>query len=158
MGHCAIIERTISVAYAVTISSTCFLFFLRIRAIFDRDAVVVGFFFFVWLGVVGGCVPGVISVAASNIGPTQYCFNPTAKNLSSGAGFATLIFDTMVLIAISWRLFLNAHVDYKRRILIRGLLTGESMPAFSRALLQNGQLYYLYARPFLSRRQALTCQ
>jgi len=50
-----------------------------------------------------------------------------------------------MFLAISLRLFGTAHVDHGFQRNLRAFLTGEYLPNFSRALLKDGQLYYLSA-------------
>ncbi|OCH89336.1 hypothetical protein OBBRIDRAFT_756712 [Obba rivulosa] len=145
-GRCSALEKVVDIVYPIVVSSTCLLFFFRIRAVFDQSKMIVGFFFVVWLSVLGGTLTIVTAVTAINIGPTNYCLNASLKSYASAAGITPLIHDTLVFLAISFRLLMNSHVDYSRdwKRQFKAFTTGEYLPAFSRALFQDGQLYYMF--------------
>lgn len=85
------------------------------------------------------------AVTGSNIGPTDYCMNSRVSAYATVATIAPFVFDTFVLVAISWRLTLNAY-NVTMWGDLKTLLFGKSLPIFSRALLHDNQKYYLYAR------------
>ena len=125
------------------------LFFLRVRALYQDDPVVVGLFGFLWLCVLGGSliVPIAGRKVSANLLPHE-TFCADVKPYPSYAGAAIIIpaiFDTLVFLAISYRLFPDYEVDlstsWKDRI--RLFLTGRGLPRLSKALLQGGQQYYL---------------
>lgn len=134
---------TVVSIYAVAVPSTALLFFFRLRAIYDKNLLVVLFFFVVWLSVVGGSLTLITAVAAENIGPTVYCVQSGLKSYAASAPITSLIHDTLVFCAISWRLMMNTHVENNISKLAKGFMSGSSLPQFSRALLQDGQMYYL---------------
>ncbi|EMD35665.1 hypothetical protein CERSUDRAFT_96777 [Gelatoporia subvermispora B] len=146
IGRCALLEKIVDIMYPISVSSTCLLFFFRIRAVFDRSNIIVALFFVVWLSVVGGTLTIVTAVKSINIGPTNYCLNASLKSYASAAGITPLIHDTLVFVAISLRLLMNSRVDWRRdwKLQARAFVTGEYLPVFSRALLQDGQLYFMF--------------
>lgn len=78
------------------------------------------------------------------IGPTRYCLSAGLASYTSAAVIIPVVNDTLVFLAISWRLMKNAYVDQtniKRQV--RTMVLGDYMPAFSRGLLKDGQAYYL---------------
>jgi len=54
-----------------------------------------------------------------------------------------MINDTLVFLAITWRLFRNSYVPRTLRSGIRIVILGDYLPAFSKVLLKDGQAYYL---------------
>lgn len=136
---------------AVSISSTAFLFFMRIRAIYANNKYVVLFFFLSWLAVVGGCVfetqnGGKKVQLASIPSPGTYCiYSPDLNFISLVTSMTTIpmVNDTLIFVAITWRLMQNAHVKVNLRNGIRVMILGHYLPAFSRALLKDGQVYFL---------------
>jgi len=62
----------------------------------------------------------------------------------ASASIVMLVNDTLVFLAITWKLMGNARIDSSIRTGFRILAFGEYMPALSKALLQDGQAYYLY--------------
>ncbi|KAF9457505.1 hypothetical protein BDZ94DRAFT_225694 [Collybia nuda] len=144
--NCVTLSKVVCAVYHVTISSTALLFFLRVRAIFDRNRYVTIGFFILWLGVLGGSLTAVLSLSGMHVGNTKYCAFSNFKAYRSAANITLVVFDTCVLIAITWRLS-NTHLTVKSddiRLKARFNLLGKYLPAFSRALLQDGQKYYMY--------------
>ncbi|KAF9043113.1 hypothetical protein BJ165DRAFT_1529231 [Panaeolus papilionaceus] len=140
---CARFEKIVCALYPVAIPATALLFFFRVKAVFDRNQLVVAFFAFMWLAVLAGCLTVTQGVTGVNIGPTKYCLNFSLKDYVSAAAIIPLINDTFVFLAISWRLMTNTHVDYDIRSGVKTLMFGEYLPAFSKTLFQDGQAYYL---------------
>ncbi|KAF7373748.1 hypothetical protein MSAN_00586300 [Mycena sanguinolenta] len=145
LKDCTFGQDLANVSYAITVPANCLLFFLRARAIFNRNRYLVLFFLVVWLSVLGTAAVLPSGVFASNIGPTPYCLTTSAKSYAGGIGITPLIHDTIVFLAISWRLFENSHVGHGLTENIRAFWTGEYLPRFSKAILKDGQLYYLTA-------------
>lgn len=83
--------------------------------------------------------------SAINIGTTGYCINVAYNSFGAAAGFTPLIHDTIVFFAISWRILMNSSADHGVSSLYEVFTTGKHLPALSRALLKDGQLYYLCA-------------
>ena len=127
----------------MAIISTASLFFFRVRAIFDGNRWVVGFFAFMWLAVVAGMLTVTTGVTGAAIGDTKYCLNAKVESYVGAASIIPLVNDTLVFLAISYRLVTNSHMEYKWKDGFRTLVFGDYLPAFSRALLQDGQRYYL---------------
>ncbi|KAF5381349.1 hypothetical protein D9615_008347 [Tricholomella constricta] len=144
LPNCQVIKKTVCVLYHVAFSSTAFLFFLRVRAIFDKNKFVVAFFFVLWLGVLGGSLTVATVGNAVHLGPTKYCRATKLKPYASAAPITFAAHDTFVFLAISWRLLQNSMSDpHRSNLSLRSMVLGHSLPAFSRALLQDGQVYYL---------------
>lgn len=142
LPNCQVIQKTVCILYHIAFSSTSFLFFLRVRAIFNRNRYVVAFFFLLWLGVLGGSLTVATVGHAVHLGPTQYCSSTEFKSYISAAPITFAVNDTFVFLAISWRLLKNdwGTADCKRGF--RSTISGEYLPTFSKALLQDGQVYY----------------
>jgi hypothetical protein len=141
--NCARFEKILCTLYPIAIPATSLLFFFRVKAVFDRNQLVVAFFAFMWLATLAGCLTVTQGVTGINIGPTKYCLNFDLKDYVAAAAIIPLINDTLVFLAISWRLMTNTHVDYDIRSGVKTLMFGEYLPAFSKTLFQDGQAYYL---------------
>ncbi|KAJ7913195.1 hypothetical protein B0H13DRAFT_1612860 [Mycena leptocephala] len=150
LNHCVLARKFYEVGCAISVPANSLLIFLRARAIFNSNRYLVLFFFFLWLTVAGTAImpaiPGMI--IAANIGPTRYCTTASDKPYTGIFTIAPPIHDTVIFVAISWRMFQSSHLESSR--VDRGLIevikasvTGEYLPQFSRAVLKDGQLYYL---------------
>ncbi|KAJ3505267.1 hypothetical protein NLJ89_g7506 [Agrocybe chaxingu] len=141
---CYRISKAVDSLFAVTISSTSLLFLIRVLAIFHQNKIVKAFFCAMWLAVVAGVLTAITGLTGDNIGPTKYCMNVTVESYVGAAGIIPLVNDTLVFLAISWRLMKNTHTTANGlRWDVRVFFRGDYLPAFSRGLLQDGQVYYL---------------
>ena len=104
---------------------------------------IVAFFAALWLAVVAACLTVIIGVDGVNIGSTRYCIDGEVKSYVTMATVIPLINDTCVFLAISWRLFCNSSARPTLKDGLRVLIFGDYMPMFSKAMLHDGQAYYL---------------
>ena len=65
------------------------------------------------------------------------------KPYTAAAVVVPLINDTLIFIAITWRLHSNSSARRTINDGVRVLVFGNYLPAFSKAMLQDGQVYYL---------------
>ncbi|RDB22909.1 hypothetical protein Hypma_009716 [Hypsizygus marmoreus] len=143
--HCAKVETAFCALYHVATSSTALLFLLRARAIYNRSKYAIAFFVALWLGVLGSSLTAATMGGAVSIGPTRYCQPLPLKAYIGAAPIMFAVFDTCVFLAISWRLLMDAWPDPSKQPQpkLRGIVLGKYLPEFSRALLRDGQVYYL---------------
>ena len=147
---CVILTRQAVVFYCAVLVSTSLLFFFRTRAVFNRNPWVTAFFAGLWLAVLGGCLALIDDVfkpipmnPASNVSPT--CLDSSINPFAATVTIIPLINDTLVFLAISWRLSRNSYEPYTLKSGIKYLIFGDHLPVFSKVLLQDGQAYYLLA-------------
>ena len=76
---------------------------------------------------------------------TANCLSSVVHPFLLAATIIPLINDTLVFVAITWRLSRNSYDAYTLRSGIRSLVFGDYLPVFSRVLLLDGQAYYLLA-------------
>ncbi|KAJ7872329.1 hypothetical protein B0H14DRAFT_2502758 [Mycena olivaceomarginata] len=143
LKRCYFALEIVGSMYAAAVPMTSLLFFLRARAIFNRNTYFVCFLFCAWLSVLGTAILVPIAVKGGNLGPTDFCLTVSATKYVGGTGVTTTLHDTLIFLAISWRLFQNSYVDRGFKANLRAFVTGQYLPQFSRAVLQDGQLYYL---------------
>ncbi|THU89082.1 hypothetical protein K435DRAFT_761376 [Dendrothele bispora CBS 962.96] len=139
-------------SYFVSTSATSFLFFLRVRAIYNRNPIVGWIFFVLWVLNVGCSSLAVLLVDGVHLGPTQHCVYGNPRIVFAFiAAVSVLIYDTSVFIAISIKLYDNSHIrvagdrsdSNKTRISsAKEFVSGSRLPRFSRAVLKDGQAYY----------------
>ncbi|KAF9457889.1 hypothetical protein BDZ94DRAFT_1227223 [Collybia nuda] len=149
IDDCDTLTKATCAVYHVTVSSTALLFFLRVRAIFNRNTYITVGFFTLWVIVLGGSLTSVLSATGVHIGNTKYCTFSDLKTYRSAVANITLaIFDTAIFIGITWRLS-NSHLSIKKTnsadLKPRFHLFGRYLPVFTKALLHDGQKYYLVA-------------
>jgi len=137
------VETVSSGLVSLAISSTALLMFLRVRAVFNRNKYVVAFFAFMWTAVLVGSLTTIPGTGGGNIGPTNYCVVTKAEPYLATAAVIPLVNDTLVFFAISWRLMQDAHMENSIETRIRILAFGEYLLPLSKALLRDGQVYYL---------------
>ncbi|KAH7908553.1 hypothetical protein BJ138DRAFT_1157450 [Hygrophoropsis aurantiaca] len=155
VGHCSAFQRAINISFPIATSSTGLLFFFRVRAIYGGTTLATAFFGCLWLGVFACSLVLVNAVSATSIGTTEYCIDSGVSADVGAAIFPTLVYDTIVFVAISRRLTMLSFVDVRdcergshgtrMPAWVRAFLYGEYLPAFSRSLLRDGQIYYLVA-------------
>ncbi|KAF9482245.1 hypothetical protein BDN70DRAFT_853708 [Pholiota conissans] len=145
-GNCEVFEKVVDAWYPISLGCSALLFFFRVSAIYNRNRLVVAFFFMIWLGLLACTLFIPIGVLGTNIGNTKYCQDADVPPTAYAAIIAPLVHDTLVFIAISWRLTRNAHIDSDSGKLSEGFkvaLLGKYLPQFTRGLLRDGQRYYL---------------
>jgi hypothetical protein len=128
--------------YVICLPGTSLLFFFRVRAIFSRNKPVIWFFGFMWLAVLGAALAVTQAVTATSIGSTKYCTNKTVKPFLPMTIIVSLINDTLVFLVVTIGFAMNTHQSTLKEG-FRTMMYGDYLPAFSRAMLRGGQMYYL---------------
>ncbi|KAF8171226.1 hypothetical protein K438DRAFT_1982216 [Mycena galopus ATCC 62051] len=131
--------------YSIAVSSSAFLFFWRVRAIYGASRVVTLLFGVLWLAVLATSIPVLVSGRATSVGDPPQCLMLAPHGAYDGSsGITITIHDTIIFFAISYRLVANfGHAQQTRGDQIRELFTGASLPAFSKSLFTDGQMYYM---------------
>jgi hypothetical protein len=128
--------------YAICLPATSLLFFFRVRAVFSRNKYVVWFFSFMWLAVLGGALTVPQAASAMSVGPKRYCATRRAESFGVASVIISLVNDTLVLLATTVGFVMNTHQPTLKGG-IRTMMYGDYLPAFSRAMLRDNQMYYL---------------
>ncbi len=148
-GNCAHFITILTACSSVAFACTALLFFLRLRAIYNQNRFVVSTFFVLWLAFPAISIHFLFIV---NIRPDltfksfQSCPIDTfdTQQVVYFLHLATLPYDTLVFIAISWRLF---QVSYSKpsgpHESMKRLCLGKYLPAFTKSLYLDDQIYYL---------------
>ena len=148
---CIMLGRLVVVFFCATVVFTSLLFFFRTRAILNIYPWVVALFAVLWLAVLGGCLSLIVDIfEPMPVNPASdtnlICINSGINPFVAAATIIPLINDTLVFLAISWRLSRNSYDPYTLEGSVRYLISGgDYLPLFSKALLQDGQAYYLLA-------------
>ncbi|KAF9553164.1 hypothetical protein CPC08DRAFT_697996 [Agrocybe pediades] len=141
--NCHKLYLVLQVMYPFVIPSTSLLFFFRVRGLYAENGKVVAFFFFMWLAVIAASITPSTGVSVMNIGTSHYCTNSGLAPYVAAAGIIPFVNDTLVFFATSWRLWQNAYVTQSIQNNVKVMVFGHHLPSFSRALLKDGQAYYL---------------
>lgn len=144
-GNCALFDKVANAWCPVSIACSGFLFFLRLRAIYNRNQIVVAIFFVLWVALLAGGVLVPIGINGGAVGSTQYCEDVSVSSFAFYGEVAPLVFDTLVFVAISWRLSRIASPSSEMGMgeSIYVMLFGRNLPTFTKSLLLDGQVYYL---------------
>ena len=143
ISNCFHSLMAVSVLFVFAMPSTSLLFFLRARAVFHANPFATAIFGVLWLGVLGGSMTPITAFKGVNLGPTRHCTIGIIRFYSVTAAITPLINDSIVFFAISWRLCANTKADPSLRNDVRTMVFGDHLPAFSKSLLQDGQVYFL---------------
>jgi hypothetical protein len=147
---CIVLDRMASVFYCSTVVFTSLLFFFRTRAVFKSYPLVIAFFAGMWVVVLVGCVPLLVNilkpigVIPSNT-PISGCVIAGPDPYLAVATIIPLINDTLVFLAITWRLSRLSYDPLSLHGGFRFMIFGDYLPVFSKVLLRDGQAYYLLA-------------
>lgn len=143
VGNCQKLLKMISVCFSFASTSTSYLFYLRISAVFSRDQRIVWTFGLLLLGQLICTISGPFLLSGVHIGPTSRCIETSTNSYGSSGIIASIAYDTLVFICISWRLVNNTFSDGGIREKLRKVVSGSSLPTLSKVLLKGGQLYYV---------------
>ncbi|KZP19071.1 hypothetical protein FIBSPDRAFT_1045806 [Athelia psychrophila] len=147
--NCTAVFTGLIITSSVAITSTSFLFFLRVRAVYLQSRTITILFGALWAvtASVGICFGALEVHGAEHIPHTAHCANTIAKYNFIPVTM-TFVHDTMVFLAISYRLAAGAVTagDWRSRVL--SIVTGKGLFSLSRSLMKGGQLYYLATTMF----------
>ncbi|KAJ7284421.1 hypothetical protein C8J57DRAFT_1216857 [Mycena rebaudengoi] len=144
VGRCLTADITINSFYTVGLSATCLLFFFRVRAIYSNSRSITIIFGLLWLAVLGASITVPIGAGAVHLGPTNYCLITEVAPYVGASSILVTVHDTAVFFAISYRLMANSYVAHPTsRDRFGAFISGAYLPAFSKALFIDGQVYYM---------------
>ncbi|KAJ3504165.1 hypothetical protein NLJ89_g8082 [Agrocybe chaxingu] len=141
---CTAGTKVISAFVAVAIPGTSFLLFLHVRAIYSNNKYIVGFFGFLWIAVLGGALTAPIGGSTNKMVTLgQYCAQNVLPEYTSAAVIIPTVNDTLLYLSIVWHMLRCSYAESTVSNKFRTLAFGDHLPALSRALLKNGQAYFL---------------
>lgn len=144
IGDCQKLLIVIGVTFAVAIPATSYLFLLRVCAVFSRDRVLSWGFRILWVVVLGASLTAPFAITGVHIGNTMYCMDMLVQPYISSGIIASTINDTIVFLAISWRLLDNPAVRNSFGDRLRAFMGRQTaLPFLSKGLLHSGQSYYM---------------
>jgi hypothetical protein len=113
--------------------------------VFSGNPWIVAFFAALWLAVAAASSTVIFGIEGSNIGPTNYCIGGQGKPFVAAAAIVPLINHGLVFLAITWHLLCHnsREISSTFKSGIKFQVFGNFLPVFSKAILQDGQAYYL---------------
>jgi hypothetical protein len=142
-------SRVTVALYCIAVVLTSLLFFFRVRAIFFRNQWVVAFFGGLWLAVFGAYLAFTIYTFDSAHAEGAMCVESGITPYLAASTIIALINDTLIFLAITWHISRSTFYDHRGLRNCFGFLGFGDYPAFSKALLRDGQAYYLLVSFFL---------
>lgn len=136
---------TFTVISYIALVTTLLQFLIRVNAIFSDVRFAQWFFTCLWILASGGTSLLILGVSNSGICNSDYSFYVPV--------ISVLVHDSCVFVAISYRIY-EISMAFPKRSLpetstnanqfkVLETLWGKNLPSLSRALLRNGQIYYL---------------
>lgn len=130
----------------LSVITSSYLFLQRIQAIYAGDKWIRRIFFVLWVVLSASHIVIPIGIDPSFIPGTRYYLDAGVPAYVALSNFSLLFFDTLVLIAISYKIASEhsaAPTNKRVRVPWRALVSGSKLPRFSRAVFRGGQQYYL---------------
>ncbi|KZP32630.1 hypothetical protein FIBSPDRAFT_944154 [Athelia psychrophila] len=141
IAHCEVFWHITSATSTISSAATSFLFFLRVRAVYEKSLSVTIAFAIFWLAIPVTCSLWNISVQASHMGSAQ-CILSGFGSFPSMCLWVKAAYDTSVFAAITWRIISYAVADRVPRSQRWRLIRGAGMSQICRDLLRGGQQFY----------------
>ncbi|KIM89283.1 hypothetical protein PILCRDRAFT_813213 [Piloderma croceum F 1598] len=143
IDNCALLKYIEGIFFAIGGSATSLLFFLRVRAVYSRSRIITAFFGILWLGIAGTSILIMLGITGRDHIPyTRRCMVGPPHKYVTVPIVLTAVNDTLVFLAISYRMVFSAMVSCTWGARARLFFTGEGLHQLSKALLQSGQVYY----------------
>jgi hypothetical protein len=135
-------RHLITVTNIIIIPASSGLFFIRLAGVCSHDKYIMVFFGLCWVGLVG--IFAYISIEGmarcSGVNSPTPCF--MVQPIDAWGYISAAIYDTLMYLAISWRLASLATVD-RWQDRLRAFITANDLGWLSKVLLKSGQVYYL---------------
>ena len=144
VAHCNALLCAIGSCYVVAVSSTSALFFFRVKGVYGNNKYVTTLFGFLWFTLFGLSFLVPPAIKGTHIGTTQRCIITSVANYAPTPVVLNTIIDTIVFLAISFRITSYSIVGDTFKTRVQSFWSGDGLPQFSRSLLQGGQLYYSF--------------
>lgn len=144
MHNCRTITRFEAIINIIAVPAISLLFLLRVTAIYLHHRIVMTFFGICWLGLLVSFVIDSVTMFSNflHLSEFEIC-SVTGRSTDAWAYTASAIFDTLIFLAISWRLASSSMIGDSWRDRLRSFVRGEGLLGVSKVLLRGGQSYYM---------------
>ncbi|KZP29386.1 hypothetical protein FIBSPDRAFT_1038803 [Athelia psychrophila] len=140
-GCAPLFAMSATCAFLATVC-TSFLFFIRVRAVYLKSRLITFAFGAVWIMTIAVNLIQYSAVHAGHIPGTEFCMASSSKNLAGLPSIANAVNDTLVFLAISYRLASNAATEDSWRARLQSIIKTRGLYSVSSSLMRSGQLYY----------------
>ncbi|KZP25789.1 hypothetical protein FIBSPDRAFT_949901 [Athelia psychrophila] len=142
ISDCQALVEALGTCSTVVMLSTSFLFLQRVRAVYLQSTAITVIFGALWLVTAGLAILQASCLRAVHILNTQHCI-ATSREYLALPSIVTCINDTLVFLAISFRLTADAATERTWRARAQSIFQGKGLYSLSRSLMKSGQTYYL---------------
>jgi hypothetical protein len=144
-NRCRSISHILNASFMLSPGLTHLLFLLRVYGVYECSRRIALVFGLMWILVVASTSVAFTSLGFERQADSLYCIVDRVEWYSCAPYVAVLIYDTLVFVAISYKLYtiLPVAQDTRKRHRWK-FLRGELLTNCSRMLLQDGQSYYWY--------------
>lgn len=142
LPNCAVLKWVEGVFFEIAVPATSLLFFFRVKAVYNNSHTVIAFFGLLWLSIAGLSILIMLGITGNRIPYTRRCTEGLAHTYTTVPIIMTAINDTLIFLAITYRLLSSSMVDTTWRAQTKSFFTGSGLHKLSKALLQSGQAYY----------------
>ncbi|KAF8999661.1 hypothetical protein BDQ17DRAFT_1308453 [Cyathus striatus] len=142
IAHCNALELGVTCCWVIATASSSFLFLRRVQALYRNNKLLYHAFYVLYLANVGVSIVVPLGSHVGSLANTGYCVNTGIKHYVAAGAFMPLAFDSIVFLAISYRIATN-HKKPGNNTSWKVWITGDALPRLSKAVLQSGQQYYL---------------
>jgi len=142
IANCAFLKYIEGIFFEIAVPATSLLFFFRVKAVYNQSRIITAFFGFIWLAIAGLSILIMLGITGDRIPYTQRCTEGLAHTYTTVPIILTAVNDTLVFLAISYRLVSLSMVNSTWSSRARSFIGGDGLHHLSKALLQSGQAYY----------------
>jgi len=128
--------------FEIAVPATSLLFFFRVKAVYNHSRIITAFFGFIWLAIAGVSILIMLGITGDRIPYTWRCTEGLAHTYTTVPIILTAINDTLVFLAISYRMVSISMVNSTWSARARSFFRGDGLHHLSKALLKSGQAYY----------------
>ncbi|KIM76936.1 hypothetical protein PILCRDRAFT_825948 [Piloderma croceum F 1598] len=142
IDNCESVKYVEGILFEISSVATSLLFFFRVKAVYRHSRFVIAFFGFLFLINAGLSLLSMLGTTGIRIPYTRRCTQHIARSYMATPIILTAANDTLVFLAISYRILSSAMVPSTWRARTRSFFTGDGLYRLSKALLKGGQVYY----------------
>ncbi|KAJ6473281.1 hypothetical protein C8R45DRAFT_763317, partial [Mycena sanguinolenta] len=143
--NCEALQHVLGISVLFGQTATSMLFLLRAAAVWHSSKIALTVFSLLWIGVIGANITVPVEVRGVHIGPTLHCINSALPKNLEVVGIMSLINDTVIFFAITYRIISYTVEADSTKDIIRAFFGGGQLSRLSRTLIQSGQQFYLVA-------------